>query len=133
MKKKIIPFDPKKLKYKRLFCRIKKSHSNLFITITDFKGNVFYSMTTGKMYPTRKNMRFKCNTTSSTLLGKEVGSFLQRNNVKEIDIIFKYPLKDSFIKNIVKGIVSSKISVVNFFDFTIRAHNGCKTKKCKRK
>lgn len=114
MLKKKYRFVFKKLGYKFRTCRIylKKSHSNIFITMTDLRDKVIICKTSGSSGVTGNKRRKKVPQVIE-LIFKEVLKYLQHYKIFHIDLVLKMRV-NVYYYILMKELSYYGISVVGF-------------------
>ena len=130
----------KEVIYPFLYCYFKRTTSNIFITFTDIKGNIVYTVCTGDLYRVSnkklKNKvlpkKIKCSVSSITKLGFTILEKLFIFKVKTIVVKFKTNPGNFLFKKLIEVISNSHINIRSFVCINSKAHNGCRGRKKRR-
>lgn len=114
------------------FIKVKPTLNNIFITITDFKGNVLVTTHSGILK--FRGEKKKTPWVGTQVIQSAINTLKKLNvHIKVFILEFRGFIKKSLNKNIVKKLESMNIHNVMYINrLNIRAHNGLRTKKKRR-
>ena len=122
-------YSPQK-KFVSLKLILKRTHSNVFISISGANNHIFKTFSTGLLgfKNTKKDTPY-----AAEALGKAVGRYILSTHNNQVAIIFKSPI-DGRIRAVLRGLSSfgSLLYISGVYSKFSPAHNGCRPRKTRR-
>lgn len=114
------------------FCHIKQTTSNIFVTLSNYKGNVFFTNSGGNFKIKKKR---QIRTTSTALkLGELALNFIRKTRSFNIFLFINYRIKGYIIRSFLQALNKDyRLKIKYIINSQKFSHNGCRFKKKCRK
>lgn len=111
---------------------IKRSHSNIFITLTDLKNSVIICHSSGSSLPSPKKRKDKIYKSAIQPIVVKIKKYLIFHKIKYLKVIINSKIR-SQIYALVHELRANKFFIIKLFNRRRNPHNGVKLSKLSRK
>jgi len=115
------------------YCVLNVTLSNIFVTLTNSKGDVLFAKSSGGLKNV-KGRKEKCGIYAAEYLGKLLSLFALKKGLRYIFIRLMSTLSNKNLQVLLYTLMRDlRVKVIGFQNYYPYAHNGCRLKKAPRK